>query len=126
MKINKEFITKASLALGSFAMMTSSALAATTYDYMYDLDDAAAGSAFLGLTGVWFVVVCCAALIGLLFLVLTIWMLVDVIKRTDAELPNRQTYMILLIVGLLFGFGWIVALVYFFGPRKKLAKPKAK
>ena len=42
------------------------------------------------------------------------------VQRTEAELPNKTLWLVLLIAGLVFGFGGIVALVYFLGPRKNL------
>ena len=66
------------------------------------------------------VVLLCCCVIGLVLIAFNVWMLVDVVKRTEAELPNKQMWMILLIVGLVIGFGGIVAIVYFLGPRKGL------
>lgn len=127
--------TKATALAMSFGAIATSVLA-EAYDYSdysdyYDaytttstMSDAGA-LAFLGSMGVFGVILpLCCGLIGLVFLALNIWMLVDVIKRTETELPNRQTWLIVLIVGLILGFGGIAALVYYFGPRKKFAPKK--
>jgi len=133
MKLSKDLIAKSSIAIAAFTAMASTVMAADSldslYTYTYDLDnaDAAAGgiAAMLAGLGVFGIILpLCCGLIGLVFLVFNIWMLVDVLKRTEVELPNKQMWMILLIVGLLLGFGGIVALVYFFGPRKKFAAKK--
>lgn len=132
MKLSKDLIAKSSIAIAAFSAMASTVMAAdydSLYKYSYDLSnsDAAAGgiAAMLAGLGVFGIILpLCCGLIGLVFLVFNIWMLVDVLKRTEVELPNKQMWMILLIVGLLLGFGGIVALVYFFGPRKKFASKK--
>lgn len=126
--------TKATALALSFGAVATSVLA-EAYDYSdyYDLYNTTSTStmsdadalAFLGGLGVFGVILpLCCGLIALIFVAFNIWMLVDVIKRTEAELPNRQTWLIVLIVGLILGFGGIAALVYYFGPRKKLAPLK--
>ncbi len=127
--------TKASALVMSLGAIATSVMA-EAYDYSDYYDtysttstlsdaDAAGLSAMLASMGVVGVILpMCICLIGVIFLAFNIWMLVDVVKRTEAELPNRQTWLIVLIVGLVLGFGGIAALVYFFGPRKKLAPLK--
>ncbi len=131
MKQATGLISKAAFGLMSVAALASSVLAAADdygYSYSYGSDlsgsDAAAASGIMALGGLWIVFVCCMVILGIAGLAFNIWMIVDVLKRTEAEMPNRQTWMILLIVGLVLGFGALVALVYFFGPRKKLGPAK--
>lgn len=84
--------------------------------------DAAAGSVLAGLSTIYIVMICCGVLFGLLLLGLNIWMIIDCNKRTEAELPNKQTWFILLIVGLFLQFGWLVAVIYYFTVKMKLDK----
>lgn len=114
-------ISKIAIASVGFLSMASSALA-YEYNYEYELGSGEA-DAFAGLFAGGFALVwVCVVLLACVFLAFNIWMIVDVIKRTEAELPNKNMWLILLIVGLVLGFGGIVALVYFFSARKKLAK----
>jgi uncharacterized BrkB/YihY/UPF0761 family membrane protein len=126
MKQAKSLITKAAFGLGAAAVLAGSVFAAASDTYTYDYsgaDSAAAGGIMAFGVGVW-ILVCCVLLISIVFLVFNIMMIMDVMKRTEAEMPNKQTWMILLIVGLLFGFGPIVTLIYYFGPKKKLGPVK--
>lgn len=68
---------------------------------------------------IWIVVACVLLIVSILLLVLTIKMLIHVYKRTPEECPNRDTYFILMIVGLFLGFAPIVAIVYYFDQYKK-------
>jgi len=86
-------------------------------------EDAAGG-------GIAFGILCCYGIffiLGIALLVLQIWMLIDAIGRQEYEFPNstgnsKNTWVILLIVGLVFGFGWIVSLVYYFMVFKKVKR----
>jgi len=72
----------------------------------------AAASIFGGLIFVWIVV-------GLVFLIFFIWwifLLIDCVKR---DFPEKNTWLIVLIVGWLFGFVWLVDLLYYFMVVKK-------
>jgi uncharacterized BrkB/YihY/UPF0761 family membrane protein len=129
MKLSKDLIAKSAIAISAFSALATTVMAIESYsdglEYTYDLgssstDVAGLGAMLAGLGVFGIIIPLCCGLIGLVFLVFNIWMLVDVIKRTEVELPNKNMWMILLIVGLLMGFGGIVGLVYFFGPRKKL------
>lgn len=118
----KNLISKIAISGLGFLSMASSALA-YEYTYEYDLGSGGEVDAFAGLFAGGFTLLwVCIMLLGCVFLVFNVWMLVDVIKRTEAELPNRTLWLVLLIAGLLLGFGGIVALVYFFSARKKLVK----
>lgn len=126
MKLSKDLIAKSAIAISAFSALATTAFAVSDYSYTYDLgtsaEDSAGAAAALASMGIFGIVLpLCCGLIGLLFLAFNIWMLVDVLKRTEVELPNKTTWMVLLIVGLVFGFGGLVALFYYFGPRKRLA-----
>ena len=67
--------------------------------------------------------------ISILFLlavtVFNIWMLIDSIARQEWEYPSgtsKTTWLVLMAVGLIFSFGWIVALVYYFTVYKKIKR----
>ena len=127
MKLSKDLIAKSAFAIAAFSALATTVMAvSSTSDgltYSYDMTgaDAAGLSAMLASLGIFGVIIpLCCGLIGLVFLVFNIWMLVDVLKRTEVELPNKTMWMVLLIIGLFTGLGGIVALVYYFGPKKKL------
>lgn len=127
MKLSKDLIAKSTIAIAAFSALATTVMAvSSTSDGLttsYDLTgaDAAGMSAILASLGIFGVIIpLCCGLIGLVSLVFNIWMLVDVLKRTEIELPNKTMWMVLLIIGLFTGLGGIVALVYYFGPKKKL------
>ena len=133
MTIAKNILARSIAGLVAIAAISSTVLAAANdFSYTYSTDLGSSSSDVSGPMGaalasmsifVW-VLVCCVFLIGILFLILNIWMLIDVLKRTETELPNKTMWMVLLIIGLLMGFGGLVAVVYFFGPRKRLNAAK--
>lgn len=67
------------------------------------------GAAAIGIGMIIFIVI--ASLIGLIFLIWWIVLLIDLTKR---EFPQKSTYMILMILGFVFGFYWLVDLIYYF------------
>jgi len=77
---------------------------------------AAAGAAGLAFTGVILVITLLASIIWLIFFIWWIVLLVDLTKR---EFPQKTTYLILMILGLVFGFYPIMDLVYYFAIVKK-------
>lgn len=87
-------------------------------DYAYDTGASAALGVgmliFVGFMG----------LIGLAFLIFQIIMIVDCVKR---QFEQRTVWLIVLIAGLFFGFGWIASIIYFFMVKRKnlgsVAKP---
>ncbi len=85
-----------------------------------NMDDAAAGGILASLWCCWGV----ALLVSLAITVFNIWMLVDSIGRQDWEYPsdNKTLWVVLLVAGLFFGFGWIVALIYYFTIFKKVPR----
>lgn len=88
----------------------------TTVD-LSTTDTAAATGIIAGL-GIFFLVF---MVIGLALWAFNIWMAVDCASRKETDFPsnNKNMWLILLIVGLFVGFGWIVALVYYFSVKKK-------
>jgi hypothetical protein len=127
MKLSKDLIAKSAIAISAFSALATTVFAVTDYSdgysYTYDTTgDPAAAAALLGGFGIFGIIIpLCCGLIGLVLYAFNIWMIIDVLKRTEVELPNKTTWMVLLIVGFLMGFGPFVALFYFFGPRKKFA-----
>lgn len=92
-------------------------------EYMYTTTSTGAEDAAAGALGVGFIAIMCVSIvIGLAFLAFNIWMIVDVAKREFAE---KTLWLVLLIAGLLFGFGWIVAIVYYFMVKKPMDAGKA-
>ena len=104
-------LSKATLFVAGFSALATTAMAQSSASA-----DAAGGFIGLMMIGVW----CCAGIFGLAAVAFNIWMIVDVLQRTEATMPNRTMWMILLIVGLFVGFGFIAALVYYFTEKKKL------
>ncbi len=108
------------------SMLAAAATAAVT---MLVASPAFAQDEFAGLAfgGLFFLCWGVFALIGLALLVLNIWMLIDAASRQEYEFPgstgnSKTLWLILLVVGLLIGFGWIVALVYYFTIFKKVRR----
>ncbi len=60
-------------------------------------------------------------IIGLVLWLFNLWMAIDCAVRKDTDFPgnNKTLWLVLLFVGLFVGFGWIVALVYYFSVKKK-------
>lgn len=88
----------------------------TTVD-LSTTDTAAATGIIAGL-GVFFLVF---VVIGIALLIFNIWMLIDCAGKKETDFPNnnKNMWLILLIVGLIFSFGWIVALIYYFSIKNK-------
>ena len=63
-------------------------------------------------------------LICLVLLAFNIWMIVDCAVRNESDFSgnNKNMWLILLIVGLIFSFGWIVGIIYFFAVKHKAGK----
>ena len=73
----------------------------------------AGSTAFLGGLLIFWII---AAIIGLVFFIWWIVLLIDLTKR---DFPQKQTYMIIMILGFFLGFVWLVDLIYYFGIVKK-------
>lgn len=69
--------------------------------------------------------VCGMILIGSLVSLFVLWVyiacLIDVFSKTEAEFPERTLWIVLLLGTLFFGMMWLVALIYYFLYRPKLA-----
>lgn len=81
--------------------------------------DAAAEAAALGIFGAFAFVWVIFFLIYAGFFIWWIVLLVDVLKR---DFPERTTWIIVLVVGWLVGFVWLVDLLYYFMVVRKLKK----
>ncbi len=79
----------------------------------------AGSSALLGGLLIFWII---AAVIGLVFFIWWIVLLIDLTKR---DFPQKQTYMIIMILGFFLGFVWLVDLIYYFGIVKKGMGSKA-
>ncbi|MEK7447742.1 MAG: hypothetical protein AAB632_03050 [Patescibacteria group bacterium] len=99
-------------------------LAQTTEDVTNSVDlntttaDTAAATGLIAGLGIFFLVF---MVIGLALWAFNIWMAIDCATKKETDFPsnNKNMWLILLIVGLFVGFGWIVALVYYFSIKKK-------
>lgn len=80
--------------------------------------DTAAATGIIAGMGVFFLVF---MVIALAFWAFNVWMAIDCATRKETDFPsnNKNMWLILLILGLFIGFGWIVALVYYFSVKKK-------
>lgn len=108
-------ITTAVLGLGALA----SSVMAASYDYYYDsysTDDAGIGAIFAGAN---IIILCCYCLFLLVAASIWIWMLIDVLKRTETELPDKTTWILIVIL-----LGPLGAVIYFFAKRRELNKKK--
>jgi hypothetical protein len=113
----KYVLAKFAGVLSATALFSSRVFGADyTYDYYTSSElDPAAGGLF-GAMGVGMIALyCCACLFALVWIGFSIWMLIDVIKRTDTELPNKTMWLVLILL-----VGGIPAIIYFFGPRKQM------
>ena len=98
------------------------ALLAQAYDYS---GDAAAGVAAAGLFGglaiFWIILWLIFAVAGLIFLIWWIVLIIDLSKR---DFPEKNTWMIIMIVGFFLAI-WLVDLLYYFMIVKKHGKAGA-
>ena len=56
------------------------------------------------------------ALVGLIFLIWWVVLLIDLINR---DFEQKTTYIVVMIVGLVLGFVWVVDIIYYFAIVKK-------
>ncbi|MDD3773885.1 MAG: hypothetical protein PHW50_01205 [Patescibacteria group bacterium] len=83
----------------------------------------AAGVALAGIFGSFLLVWVAAILVGLAFLIWWIVLLIDCVNR---DFPDKNTWLIVLIVGFLLGFTWLVDLLYYFIVIRKYENNKIK
>ncbi|HLC38793.1 MAG TPA: hypothetical protein VJJ80_01555 [Patescibacteria group bacterium] len=81
-----------------------------------DAAAAAAGATILGGMLIFWII---AGLIGLLFF---IWWIILVIDLSKRDFPEKTTWLIVMILGLLLGFLWLADLLYYFMVVKKYGK----
>lgn len=99
-----------------------------TFDYTYSLDPKAAeaaGAAVAGIAGVMVFVWVLLILFALVGFVIWLWAIIDCAKRQFTNPADRTTWLIVLIVGFLFGISLIVAIIYLIVGRKKGEIPGA-
>lgn len=82
-------------------------------------NSAAAGVALAGIFGGFLIIWVIVGLIALAFLIWWIILLIDCINR---DFPDRTTWLVVLIVGFVFGFIWLVDILYYFLVIKKYEK----
>lgn len=116
--MKKIFATLSGLALSAVAPVAALAQSAADYNYNYDYDyssgasDAAAAGLGIGLLIMWGIVM----LLGLAFFIFWIMMLMDAFKR---QWPERQTWLIILIVSFFLSLSWLAAILYYFLVKRK-------
>jgi hypothetical protein len=59
---------------------------------------------------------------GVISLIFFIWWIVLIIDLTKREFPEKNTWLIIMIVGLVVGLVWLVDLLYYFMVVKKYGK----
>ena len=114
-------LTKTAIALGSLASLAPIAAMAQDYDYSYSTtaDSAAAGGILAGLAVFWIIFL----IIGLVLFVFWIIMLIDAFKRTNwKQESDKNTWLIVLIVGFVLGLGGLAAIIYYFAVKRTLDK----
>jgi uncharacterized BrkB/YihY/UPF0761 family membrane protein len=84
--------------------------------------DNAGGLIALSLFSVFYIVIICGAI---LFTIATIWLfiacLMHLINKTEAEFPERTTWLIILIITFVLGLSLIPTIIYYF-----MYKPRLK
>lgn len=126
--MKKSLITGVAMALGLAAPLLTLAASSDYYndysndyynsDYTTSGADSAAGAAIgLGMMAFFGVL----ALVGLAFFIFEIMMIMDCVKR---DFEQRTVWLVVLIVGLFFGYGWLAAVIYYFTVKhKNVGKP---
>lgn len=99
-------------------------LAQTTNDLggtANDVTNSAAAGGIFAMIGSFFLIFLVICLVLLAF---NIWMIIDCATRPESDFAgnNKNMWLILLIVGLIFSFGWIVGIIYFFAVKHKAGK----
>jgi len=79
----------------------------------------AAGGLFVGGMLIFVII---ASVIGVVFLV---WWIMQIIDLANRDFPQKSTWLILMILSLVFGLNWIMSIVYHFSIVKKGIGKKA-
>ena len=61
-------------------------------------------------------------LLGLALTAFSVWMLIDCLKRDEAEFKDKTLWTVLLAVGFFAGYSLILSIVYYFVVKKELDK----
>jgi len=109
----KKFIKGLSFAFSGFLLLTSPVLA-NSYSSSNSSDGAFAAIFML----IIWLLICCSVVLGIFLFIYTIVMIIDVAKRDDYA--DKSLWLVLLIVGLVFGFSFIITPLYYFLVKKKL------
>ena len=97
--------------------------ATTGMENFEDAQAAASATAAGGLlVGGMLIFVVVASLIGVAFLV---WWIIQIIDLSKRDFPQKSTWMVLMILSLVFGLNWIMSIVYHFSVVKKNLGAKA-
>lgn len=98
-------------------------LSTTSYDGATTATSSAAATGIIASFGVFILII---AAISIAFFIWWIFMLVDAFKRTNwNDESQKTTWLVILIVGFLIGFGWLATILYYFMIRKPLGKATA-
>lgn len=92
-------------------------------DQAFASDSGAGAAIVLGVTGVALVIWITVVVIALAIFIFWLIMLLDCIKR---QFPGNEktTWILVLAITFIFGFGWIGALIYLFAGRQKGKLPE--
>lgn len=63
-------------------------------------------------------------MLACLCLVFVVWMLIDCIKRKEENFKDRTLWIVLLVLGLFFGYSLIISVVYYFAVKQELDRKK--
>ena len=107
---------KLAIASGSLAALLPQAVLAQDYDYTYSTSNELTTSQATGLAVGFLIFFAVIAIIGLVSLIFWILMLVHATKN---DIPDKNMWIVILIVGLVVGLGLIAAIVYYFAVKKK-------
>ncbi|MFC1780364.1 hypothetical protein ACFLY9_01580 [Patescibacteria group bacterium] len=91
------------------------------WDYTYtSTADEGVLAAITGMSLLCWIPICILSVVSFGF---TIWMIIDVTKRDETVLPKKTMWLILMAAGLVTGgWGFWVAVYYFFARKKKMGK----
>lgn len=121
-KIARKIATGIAAATASMSIFATKVAAQYDYDWDYSYGTTASDTAG-GLFGLGFSMVCWAVMciLWLATAVFVVMMILDVLKRDEKVLPKKTLWLVLMIAGVLVGgWGFFVALIYFFTRKKKM------